>query len=238
MGHASLKSISLWYRYKTEVWPKETAQTAIVHNIMRTLRSYRNFKRLAYVTVSVTTGKTYYDELRKDPDAPDLMQRVMSINYELGYELVERLVATRDYPILYPADLTPRHRDWEQAHFQALWLNIIAEQCTEVHLCEGWNFSSGSVEEFTHVMQLKLGLPKHTDLIFFNTKGEEAEERERMRNIAVFDHLGNPMAIERGQALVEAAIEELETDFPTDRLRRALDSLKSTGDLLTEGFYQ
>lgn len=240
MGQGTLESQSLWYHYKTAVWPQKTSQTAIVHNIMKTLRSFRNLRQLAYVTVPVTTGRVYYDVLREHPNIErgELMSRVISTNYEHGWELVEHLVQCKACPILYPADLTPLHQDWEQKHFQALWLNIIAELCTEVHLCDGWNFSSGSVEEFTHVMQLRLGLPRDSHIVFYNTKSNEEDERERMRSIAVYDHEGNPVSIEQGIALVNVAIEELNDDFPTERLQRGLELLERTQAMLASGFYQ
>ena len=183
VGAGVLESRSLWYHYKAKVWPENSPQRDVVHNIMRVLRSIRNFKRLAYVSTPITSGK-FICELRMSIPSlsgEELLERAMWQNHATAVAFVERLQKRMDCPILFPSDLTPAHQEWEQDHFQALWLSIIAEMCTEVHMAEGWEFSNGGVEEFVHVMQLRLGIPVHRDMLFFNTKGDESVERERMR---------------------------------------------------------
>ena len=142
-------------------------------------------------------------------------------------------------PILYPADLVPIDQEWEQFHFQALWLSIIAEKCTEVYMAENWEYSNGGSEEFTHVMQLKLGLPKHKDLLFFNTKGEEKTERERMRKIRIYNHCGETLYINDGIRAIENSLAWLrDHNFTSDRLENCLRLLYWTGEMTEKGFYQ
>ena len=134
---------------------------------------------------------------------------------------------------------------WEQPHFQTLWLEIIAEKATELHMEDRWEYGSGCIEEFTHAMQLRLGLPQHKDLTFYNTKGNEVDERKRMRSIRVFDHLGNPLTIDNGIEAVGESLNWLRgysgwrvfRDFATGMEGR-LNLLQWTKEQLDRGFYQ
>ena len=162
MTDKTLESISLWYKYKIKVWLEKSEQTAVVHNIMRVLRAIHNSGNLAYVSVPITSGIFLYNLRLERPLMKKEVQVKMAIehNYRTGWDLVDEIRNRRDCPILYPADLIPVHQEWEQAHFQALWLSIIAEKCTELHMSEGWEYSNGGSEEFVHVWQLKLGLDR------------------------------------------------------------------------------
>lgn len=224
-----LNEHSLWYNYKTPVWNTKTEQANTVHNIMRTLRAIRNIPRCAYVSVPITSGKFFYDLLLKG--TPNALQEAINHNYMEGFKFVEELALWVDCPIIYPADLTPVHQEWEQQHFQALWLSIIAEKCSEVHMSKGWEFSNGGTEEFVHCFQLKLGVPKHSNLLFFNTKMDEAEELERMKNIKVYDHKGDELSMDDGIEKIQAAIVWLETNnlgHKTTKLKNSLNVLEWT----------
>ena len=166
---------------------------------------------------------------------------VMDHNYHEGWGLVEKVIERRRCNALYPADLVPARQKWQQEDFQALWLSIIAEMCTELHMCAGWNFSNGGIEELIHVFQLKLGLPQHKGFVFYNTKGGEAIERDRMRSIAVFDDQGNPITIADTIREVEQATSWLKRQrlpFPTAHHTSCLKTLLWTQKKIQEGFYQ
>lgn len=237
---ATLESQSLWHKYKTQVWLEESEQTAVVHNVMRVLRAFRNTRNLAYVSVPITSGRFLYNLRLERPlmkkDAQ--VKAAIEHNYSAGWDFVEDLEKRTSFPILYPADLIPVHQQWEQAHFQALWLSIIAEKCTEVHMSAGWEFSNGGSEEFAHVWQLKLGLPRHPDLVFYNTKETEESERERMRNIKVFDHMGRLMTIDDGIWNLRDSLAWLkENNFEAKTLENCLQLLLETRDMLNAGVY-
>lgn len=239
--NSNLESRSLWYKYKTAVWLSDSEQTAVVHNIIRVLRAFRNYGDLAYVSIPVTSGKFLYNLRLKRPlmSKEEQLKRAIEHNYLAGLDFVENLETRRNCPILYPADLTPVHQQWEQAHFQALWLSIISEKCTELHMSEGWEYSNGGSEEFVHAWQLKLGLPRHKDLIFFNTKETEESERERMCNIRIYDHIGNRLTIEAGMVSLEQAILWLtENNFEPKTLQNFLGLLSWTKEMLDNKFYQ
>lgn len=241
VAQETLESKSLWYRYKTRVWLQVSGQTMVVHNTMRVLRAIHNSGELAYISVPITSGKFLYELKLRHP----LMRKKAQINaaiehnYRMGWDFVKDLQQRRDCPILYPADMVPVHQQWEQAHFQALWLSIIAEKCTEVHMSEGWEYSNGGSEEFTHVIQLQLGIPRHESLIFFNTKEKEETERERMRSIKTYDHQGNPLTLDDGIRAIEGSLSWIKNQgFEAKTLENCLQLLRWTDNMLSEGFYQ
>ncbi|MDP3645724.1 MAG: hypothetical protein Q8R25_01420 [bacterium] len=236
-----LEAHSLWYKYKTAVWGRESPESATIHNTMRTLRAIRHRGSLAYVSVPITSGIYYYELKLLAPRAPkqELMQTVINYNYHLGWTQVEKITERRRCSVLYPADLVPARQRWQQEDFQALWLSIIAEFCTEVHMCEGWNFSNGGIEELIHTFQLQLGVPTHETMIFFNTKEDEATERDRMRRIAIFDHQGQPITMSEAALAIEVAIAWLKKNgFPTDHLTNCLATLLWTREMIDRKFYQ
>lgn len=243
-AHAdTLENHSLWYRYKVAVWGRESPESAAIHNTMRTLRAIRHREPLAYVSTPITSGiKLYQLQLEQSSwNKRELMKLVMDHNYNEGWKLVEKVLERRRCNVLYPADLVPARQKWQQEDFQALWLSIIAEMCTELHMCAGWNFSNGGIEELIHIFQLKLGLPKHANFIFYNTKSNEVLERDRMRSIAVFDDLGNPITITDAIREIEKAISWLKQQRPpflTAHHTSCLETLLWTQEKIHKGFYQ
>jgi hypothetical protein len=238
----TLESKSLWFHYKTKVWPEESPQRDVVHNAMRIFRSIRGFQKLGYASIPITTGPDFYELCRWHPKTPKsvLLDRAISTNFNRGLAFSERLIEHRRHPILFPANFEPAHQEWEQPHFQALWLEIISEMCTSLHLGDGWHLSNGCVEEYVHVMQLRLGLPDHSHLLFYNTKGHEADERERMRNIKVYQgDSDREFPIEHGLSVIETAVTWLKrNNFAFERMETALELLKWTDRMIKQGFYQ
>lgn len=243
MGQEILESKSLWYKYKTRVWLEKSEQTAVVHNIMRVLRAVYYTGNWAYVSVPVTSGRFLYELMLTRPLMSDeaRLQTAIQHNYHAGWEFVESLKKSLSYPITYPADMVPVLQQWEQAHFQALWLSIIGEQCTELRMSKGWEYSNGASEELTHAFQLKLGLPRHKELVFYNTKETEENERERMRNIKIYDHLGRPVTLNDGVVAIESALswlKEHRLESKAKTLENSRQLLDWTGNMLEKGYYQ
>jgi len=167
------------------------------------------------------------------------LEMVTSHNYYVAWKFLTALQQRINCPIIFPPDLTPAHQEWEQEHFQALWLSIIAEKCTELHLIDGWEFSNGCAEEFTHVMQLKLGLPRHDILAFYNTKEDEADERQRMKSILVYNQKGESISLHDGYFAISRAVGWLKKNrFSSERLEKCLENLRWTARMLADGFYQ
>jgi hypothetical protein len=237
----TLEEQSLWYRYKTAVWGQETPQATVVHNIMRVLRSMRNTPQLGYMTTPVSSGRLFYELLRSfrgECPEQDLRRRATDQNYDHSLVFLHDLESRTNYPLIFPPDVSPARIEFEQPHFMALWLSVIAEKCTCQYLDEGWQYSNGCVEEFTHVWQLKLGMPRGK-FAFFNTKEHENDARKRMRNIISYDHELFPISIEAGYRKIQEAAEWMvDREITTMRLCDCLDLLDWTGDKLAAGFYQ
>jgi hypothetical protein len=237
-----LEDKSLWYRYKTDVWLRDTPEAAVVHNIMRVLRSIHNHHGLGYISMPITSGKTLYDLIQEHPRirTSDLCEKAFDQNYCRSVEFLDELKRTKALPVILPAEMTPARQHWEQPVFMALWLSIIAEQCTEVYMAEDWQYSNGACEEFTHVMQLRLGIPRHKDLLFFRTgSGTEDTQRERMRRIAVYDRSYSPISIEQGIKAIEKAARWVKSrGFGQGRLEKCVELLYWTREKIAEGFYQ
>ena len=230
---------------------------------MRTLRSIHNQSELAYISVPITSGKTLYDELLKTtvseesrnfltgpasslvksmriPEYNEIIERVISINRRKGLEFLDELKGRLEKPILFPGDLYPRGESWSNDDFQALWMTLIGEKCSEIHMCKGWEYSNGATEEFTHAYQLRLGIPKSLDTSpFFNTKEREKDERERMRNIQVYNHEGKSLSIEEGMTKINKILPLLKENlFNTQSLESSISLLEWTSEMITQGFYQ
>jgi hypothetical protein len=237
-----LEDRSLWYKYKTDVWLKDTPETATVHNIMRILRCVHNHQGLGYISMPITSGKTLYELMLEHPciRTSDLCDKAFDQNYCKSLEFLDELKRTKALPVILPADMIPARQHWEQPTFMALWLSIIAEQCTEVYMADGWEYSNGASEEFTHIMQLRLGIPRHKDLLFFRTgAGTEDTQRERMRKIEAYDRSYRPISIEQGIEAIERAARWVKSKgLPQGRLENCVELLHWTQLKLAEGFYQ
>lgn len=215
----NIEEISLWYKYKTKVWENEhDPLTAVIHNIMRVLRSIRG--TFNYISTPITSGKLVIDNPHFSRD------KIINMNIINGYEFATSLNLEN---IIIPSELCPtNHYQWEQDHFQALWLSIIAEKCHGIYMNKNWEYSNGCAEELVHVFQLKLGIPKHKNLVFFNTKEQEADSLKRMKNMQVFDHNKKHLSIYNAIALLEKSSSLIKSE----KLIRAKELLIKTKELL------
>jgi hypothetical protein len=90
-------------------------------------------------------------------------------------------------------------------------------------------------------MQLRLGIPQHDRLFFLNTRRDEGQERERMRNIKVYTGFAQLMelSIEKGLQTIANSIEWLgRKGFPSERMERSFELLQWTDEMIQKGFYQ
>jgi hypothetical protein len=207
---------------------------------MRALRSIHNAE-FSYVSVPITSGKCLYDSLSKNPQLKrdDVIDSVIAENYNRGVRFVEQIKKTRNTQIIHPAEFACARQSWGQDYFQAPWLSVIGELCSDVNMIKDWEYSNGCTEELTHAYQLRLGIPRHNQFIFFNTKKSENGERERMKNIAVYDHKGVPISIDDAVMKTQESIRWIdEHGFDSKRLKHCQELLCWTRDMLKNGFYQ
>jgi hypothetical protein len=139
---------------------------------------------------------------------------------------------------LLPALLEPAWQNWEQQEFQALWCNIIGEQCSALRPITKWQYSTGSAEEFVHSQQLRLGFPRAEQHTFMPQEDAERGE-ERVRNMRAFDGRGNEIELRLGRELIAQAVQRISrVTEPPERLVNCIELLDRTESLLQQGFYQ
>lgn len=222
----NLENISLWYDYKTKVWLDHTSpQSASVHNIMKVLRAVRG--TINYLSTPVTSGKWLYDQNRKVP-----FDELIAYNYIEANKFLDEMSDIEN--LLLPSDLTPTlNFKWAQDHFQALWLTVIAEKAKNVYMNDGWEFSNGCTEELVHTFQLRLGIPRHKDILFFNTKEKESDSILRMKNIKIYDRNRNEISIDQAIESLNNSIPYIAAkNHPVDKLAKAKECLEKTRDYL------
>lgn len=261
-----LEENSLWYKYKSAVWPVVSEPSHTAHNITKVLRAIHNLNGLAYLSVPITSGKILYDTLNNTlfsnqtkyfltgsestgtkikgvPKFKEIIDSVIYENYGKGRLFLEDLLKKLNKPILYPADLYPRGERWKQEHFQALWLTLISEKCSELYMADDWEFSNGGSEEFVHAYQLKLGVPEGTcgkgSSPFFNTREGEEKSRERMKNIQIYDSKGKIISIEEGISALNNSIGWVKKQgFNSETLENSRRLLEWTENMIKRKFYQ
>lgn len=213
----TIQNTSLWMLYKGKVWEENSPQTAIVHNILRVLRSIRT--EFNYISTPITSGKVMYENNYD-------INNIIAINILDGLNFADELKTVEN--ILLPAELMPTdHYKWEQEHFQALWLSIIAEKCKNIYMNDGWEYSNGCAEELVHTFQLRLGPPKHKTLAFFNTKEEEKKSIERMKSIRVFNRNKEEIFPQDALDMLNISIQKLdEKNVQPHKLIRARNYLE------------
>ena len=239
----SLENWSLYYAYKVPVWisTEVSTKSQTIHTAMRLIRSLGFPGGLNYVSVPFSSGKVLYDLMLEHPgvDKKILMTKVIADNYKEGKVFYQDVVERTGIPAVFPGDFSPAGERWGQEHYQGLWLPLIAEVCTGLHLRDGWWYSDGCSEEFTHVMQLRLGLPHHPGLLFFNSKESEEVARKRMRSIGVYDHSGKPLSLDAGMGLITKGHQFIvENGFSSEKIEHCLRCLDWTRKMMAAGFYQ
>src|SRR3989339_707373 len=228
-------------KYKSQVWLEKSKQNILVHNIMRMIRGIHNIRELHYYSAPITSGMVLYKLRLEKPeeDIGKLISLAIPINQQKSYKRFMEYCRKLNYPSIFPPSLTPINIEMEQTHFQALWLSVIAEKCTDHPLDTGWEFSNGGCEEFVHSWQLKLGLPRHPNLLFFNTKEDDELSRIRMRNIKTYDHKGNYISLNEGYKKMEKSLSWIhENGFESPKIENCLHLLEWTGNMIEKGFYQ
>lgn len=144
-----LEEISLWYRYEAGICGDESYLVDTIHDLPNVLRCVTNFPDLlAYVSMPFSSGKRLYDRiLQTGEDSRGLRDSVIKENYQYTLEFVSVLRKNLPYPVVFPGNFMPIDLQWEQKHFMALWLGIIAERVSELRMMPDWEFSNGCSED-------------------------------------------------------------------------------------------
>lgn len=234
-----LEKISLWYKYKEQVWPSANRpdlqddelldeKQKTIHNMVRLFRCISS-PGLAYLCCPVSSGKELYERLVgcRPEDVAEIKKEFMFDNHSRSLRFLADLESRASVPILYPGNYEPAWQKWEQPHFQALWLDIIAEKVTEMHVADDWEYSTGASEEFTHAFQLRLGLPESRERVY---------ERRVEGQIDIYDSAGNELDISDGLMRMGAAIKYIKgLGFDAKRLVHCKNVLVKTQRLIEQG---
>src|SRR3989338_7747849 len=108
---------------------------------------------IAYASTPITTGRRMYNLFeqrgitsRDQLPSGSFEQDVMRPNIASGDSFGKQLRATEHYKlVICPATFFAK--DWGQEHYMALWERVIATFATAVHFNDGWEYSTGCVEE-------------------------------------------------------------------------------------------
>jgi Domain of unknown function (DUF4406) len=156
----------------------------------------------AYLSVPLTTGRSFIELLARRDGAPVDPERVrndrnsaVAHNRRRAHEAAARLRAILSGMVIDPS----RFADvpgWEQADYHAFWVMVIEQYSEKIFFLDGWQYSVGCTIEFGTAVQL--GLPMLTN------------------------HLA-PLDAVTGKRLVLAAIDEYAAaGLDTEPLREAL----------------
>ncbi len=183
----------------------------------------------AYLTMPVTSGRRFYevleahgastlDELLKvSPDA--LREEIILPNIAESVALAETVAARIGIPLVVPGVFEARRQRWTQDEYMCLWMRLITGSVSQVHLCDGWEFSNGGAAEFARAI-----LIRHRCL------------PGRDEPMAVLDARGEAVGIEDGAELLSRAVRDLRArGFPTAPLGRELARLGGFAAMVAHG---
>jgi hypothetical protein len=172
-----------------------------------------NDKQAIYCSSELTSGLRTYEELRKRglKSAPELKKELGDAWYqkniwEANVQAANKFAAsvlheqTDGTAVITPAPFWVP--DWDQPEYLAFWEELIRTRVKAVRFNRNWEFSNGCTFEF--VVALDAG-------------------------IRTLDSDGNALEPGAAVACVEAAVEQLENNFDTPKLRDNLQQMRSLG---------
>lgn len=172
-----------------------------------------NGNKAIYCSSEITSGLRLYTAMRKHgaKSGPELRRTLGDAWYQknildaniksanLFADSVRRGQADGTL-VITPAPL--EIPDWGQSEYLAFWEELIRTRVKAVRFNKDWEFSNGCTFEF--VVASEAG-------------------------VSTLDADGEPFGLGAGLAAIEAAIDDLEHDFDTPKLRDNLQSLRSLG---------
>ena len=142
-----------------------TEDTAVLLSVVGRCADDRH--PFAYLSVPLTTGRTFIELLARHDGAPVDPERVradrnsaVAHNRRRAYEAAARLRAILSGMVIDPS----RFADvpgWEQPDYHAFWIMAIEQYAEKIFFLDGWQYSVGCTIEFGKAIQL--GLPMLTN---------------------------------------------------------------------------
>lgn len=183
----------------------------------------------AYLTMPVTTGRRYYDVLDRHGAATvaelealrpgALREEVILPNIAEANALAARVSGRTALPLVVPGTFEARRQRWTQDEYMCLWMRLITGPVREVHLSDGWEYSNGGAAEFARAILIRMRCIDG-----------------RLGDMAVLDHLGDPVGLDAGCAMLGSAIADLRRrGHRTDGLARELGRLAGFAAMILHG---
>ncbi len=200
--------------------------------VLGAFRSFRGNRRghIAYVSMPITSGKRLFDVFEKEnvrsvdelavkygKDA--LFELVIKPNVAEGIALANSLGRREDLLFVAPSVFEAKKWRWSQDAYMSLWYRVIGEMAGKLVVSDGWEYSTGGVEEVMFALFLRWRILRVSNLedgiSFFGLKNfhpgmtlpEVWEEIRQMWAMRIFDAHGKEIllldALEQGIAAIE-----------------------------------
>jgi len=205
--------------------------------VLGAYRSFRGDRRghVAYVSMPITSGKRFYEtlaaegvtsakELAEKRGAAALYELVIRPNVEEGVALADRL-GQADKSLLYiaPSVFEAKKWRWSQDAYMSLWYRVIGELAGKHYLMDGWEYSTGGLQEvlFSMLMRWRV-IRSHNvregaaELHFANfhpglSREKLMEELRGMWEIRVYEADGTPVRLDQALEKAVTAIRDLQS---------------------------
>lgn len=217
-------------------YEKLTAQE--LESLGITLGAYRSFrgnrrKHISYVSMPITSGKRLYDKLfaAKVKTADEFTGKfgkeaffaeIMKPNIDEGIKFADELGARCNLLYIAPSVFQAKPWKWSQEAYMSLWYRVMGELAGSHTLIDGWEYSTGGVQEvlFSLLMQWGLINPREKSQKFEEVFGlkdflpgitdEEAEkEYKAMQKMRLYDAQSNEIRLDTALEKVCEAVWDL-----------------------------
>lgn len=141
-------------------------------SIVMTLKAYRSIRgKVGYRSMSITTGKRYYDVFKKygvynieDLIAIDkdiLKNEIIIPNIEEGVLAADKLSQKYDIVVISPGVFEAITHRWSQEEYMFLWYQVLMEIINENFFAEDWGWTNGGAKEYVRCIQMQFGNWRH-----------------------------------------------------------------------------
>lgn len=205
--------------------------------VLGAYRSFRGDRRghLAYVSMPITSGKRFYETLSAEgvTSAKELVEKrgkdalyelVIKPNVAEGVALADKLGEERkDLLFIAPSVFEAKKWRWSQDAYMALWYRVIGELTGKHYLMDGWEYSTGGLQEVLFSMLMRWRVVRShnvregaAEFKFPNfhpglSREKLMEELRGMWEITVHAADGTPITLEQALAMAVAAIRDLQS---------------------------
>lgn len=173
----------------------------------------------AYVSGPMQSGKTEYAVMEKygAKTRAELKQKARDPKVNVKEIIIPNAKALREFaktvarrttlPVANPSDFHVRNWEDNEDQYLAVWIPFVEKHAAELHMIDGWNYSTGATMEF---------------LTFL-------EKQKSGQSVKIYDHEGKEIDAKRGLELVQEGIENIRTrGFHVEKLEKAYEKLKET----------